>query len=525
MALQAQAPADTPPEIRVRIEQIAGATIYLDLGTNHGLAVGDTLPVLPDEGPPRLGSVWVRLANATRAVLEFAGDPFPLERGQIVRLQLQRVPTVAAPDPELGASGRDDAEVAPSDVVVPEPVEDDPVVAVERVQPVTGRWGLDLAGSHSVTDLGGGIGDQSVSRVFASPALRFDLFAPSSVGGFDLRLRTRATYRYGSSPGFNSELVPRFYEVSLFRQFDAVPLQLTMGRFHSPGESFSGYWDGLGARFGGSGFGLGALVGLQPDRWNQLPNSDMPKATVYADFEHRSEGVRWRGDVSAHSVWPPTSAGAHLFFGIGHRLTSGNFRLAQDLQVDRDSWNGGYRLSRFTTQATVRMAPGVHLRAGVSRRSTFLLWVDDPTELFAPQRDRVNVGLTTRSGRNSASVDVSLNRDVAGEVSRSVSGTLVGGSLWRDIGTMASFSYWDSALGTSWSVAPALRWAWGDVRGRTGYRFYTSNFARRTQTTHSPDISLSMRLPNRLRASLRVQGRFGPAVTSEFVQFSLSRVF
>lgn len=522
--------AAQPPEVRVRVEQLAGSTIYLNVGTDHGLAAGDTLVVFPDEGPPRLGELAVRLANSTRTVLDFVGDPFDLERGQIIRMQLLRMPTVALPDADLDAPDR--LEVAPSERAAAAAADDEGAstddegqVIAPRVQPLSGRWGLDLAGSHSLTELAGGVGDQSVSRVFASPALRFDLFAPAAVGGFDLRLRTRATYRYGSSPGFDSQLMPRFYEVSLYRDFETLPLQLTLGRFHSPGESFSGYWDGLGARFGGQAFGIGALVGMQPDRWNQLPNSDLPKATVYADFEHQTDGLRWRADASAHAVWPRVGEGTHTFFGVGHRLTAGSFRLTQDLQVDRDAWQGGYRLSRFTTHATVRVASGVHLRAGVSRRSTFLLWVDDPTELFAPQRDRLNLGVSARSGQRSLSLDMSLNRDVAGEISQSFSGTMIPGTLWRDVGTMASFSYWSSALGSSWSVAPALRWTWGDMRARTGYRFYTSTFARRTQTTHSPDISLSMRLANRLRASLRVQGRFGPNVTSEFVQLSLSRTF
>jgi hypothetical protein len=380
-----------------------------------------------------------------------------------------------------------------------------------------------MAVSHAASTLGTTVDPVDVSRTFATPALRFDVRAPGAVAGFDLRMSSRTTYRYGTEPGFDHQWAPRVYQFALERQFDGA--RLTLGRFHSPGESFSGYWDGLSLRVGGSGLGVGALAGFQPDRWNQLPNSELPKATIFVDFDRQRGDTRWRGDVSAHMAWPTDGAPTHTFFGFGQRISSGPFRINQEVQVDRDPFAGGLRLSRLTSQASLRVARSVDLRAGVSRRETYLIWAVSPEDLFSSQRDRANVGVSVRGSRGSASLDVGLNRDVGDNVTRSVTGSLSLPRLFGSVGATGSASWWDGDTGHAISFSPSLLWGMGRARVRAGYRFYTSDVLGRLRTTHAPDFSLDMPFASRVRASIRLRSRWGDGVRSEFFQINLSRVF
>jgi hypothetical protein len=382
-----------------------------------------------------------------------------------------------------------------------------------------------MAVSRSAATLGTDVDPVDVSRTYATPALRFDVRAPAAVGGFDLRVSTRTTYRYGSEPGFDPEWSPRIYEASLERRFDRVPVELRLGRFHSPGESFSGYWDGMSLRLGGDGFGVGFLGGLQPDRWNQAPTTELPKATVFMDFERRAGDLRWRGDASAHVAWPSQGGSARTWYGVGQRLSLDRFRLRQELQIARDPFDGGMRLSRFLARASVGLSDRVDLRAGVSRRSSFALGTLDPAEAFSPRRDRADVGLSIRGRGSFASLDFGLNRDVADRLTRSATGSFSLPDVFGPAGLAVAASWWEGDIGRAVSVAPSLSWRVGAARLRTGYRYYDSDVLGRRRATHAPDASIDLPFANGMRASIRIRGRWGDGVRSEYVRIDLSRVF
>lgn len=524
------------PRVEARVRQVAGSTVYVDLGTDHGLAVGDTVPVARRGTDDTVGQLTVTVASAVRSVLSFAGPTFAVTRGEVLVFTLLRAPRVEPPpvdepvevSAEAARGASESVSAAPAAAPVragstPSPRAGAPEVPRVPAVPASGRWALEMAVSHAASEVGTDVDPVEISRTYATPAVRLDLRAPDAVGGFELRLSTRTTYRYGTDPGFDPTWSPRVYEAALERRFDGA--QLVLGRFHSPGESFSGYWDGVSLRVGGEGFGVGAVAGLQPDRWNQLPTSELPKASVYVDFDRRTDAVRWRGDLSAHVAWPTDGAPTHTFFGLGQRLSAGALRLQQEIQIDRDPFEGGVRLSRLTARASLAASDAVDFRAGVSRRESYLIWAVDTEDLFSSRRDRADVGVSVRGGGRYLSADVGLNRDVAGNVTRSVTSSFSAPRVAGSMGFLASASWWDGDTGHALSVAPSLSWRWGSARLRTGYRFYSSDVLGRARTTHSPDLSLDVPFSGGLRATLRVRGRWGDAVRSEFVQFNLSRVF
>lgn len=541
VTLHAQDPAPGP-RVEARVRQVAGNTIYVDLGTNHGLAVGDTLDVSRRDADAVVGRLTVTVASPVRSVLSFAGPAFSVTRGEVLAFGLLRAPSVEPPpvdepveatDPAAQRSrpaplqpgaqamegGRDDP--SPSRAASAAPVRA-PVVPAVRA---SGRWSLEMAVNRASSEVGTEVDPVQISRTYATPALRLDLRAPRALGGFDLRLSTRTTYRYGTDPGFDPTWSPRVYEASLERRFEGAPVHLVLGRFHSPGESFSGYWDGASLRLGGDGFGVGAIAGFQPDRWNQLPTADLPKASVFVDFDRRGQGLRWLGDASVHVAWPSDGAPTHTSFGFGQRVSTDRLRVRQEVQVDRDPFQGGLHLSLLTARAAFAASPALDLHAGVSRRETYLVWALDGDDLFSSRRDRADVGVSIRGGGRTLSTDVGLNRDVAGHVTRSITSSFSAPRVAGTVGFLASASWWDGDTGHALSVAPSLSWRWGSARLRAGYRFYSSDVLGRARTTHSPDVSIDVPFSGGVRATLRMRGRWGDAVRSEFVQFNLSRVF
>ena len=78
--------------VTVQVRQVAGANVYVDLGTLHGLASGDTLEASRDTVGQPEGRLVVVAATQDRSVLAFASDPFPVTRGGRLVLYLLREP-------------------------------------------------------------------------------------------------------------------------------------------------------------------------------------------------------------------------------------------------------------------------------------------------------------------------------------------------------------------------------------------------------------------------------------------------
>lgn len=513
-----RASAQERSALRVRVRQVAGATLYLDVGTRHGLAAGDTLDVAREEAGVRVGRLVVTASTPTRSVLSFAGAPFPVTRGEVLVLGLLRVPAElpAAADarPERAPPAADAAR-APN-----RPREEIPVRGVAPRRPY-GRIGLDLAASRSVTRVGTS-DPLHVDRTFATPALRLDATVPDALGGFRLRTSLRLAYRYSDVELARPAASTRVYAAVLERDFTSLPLRVALGRFHSPVESYSGYWDGAFVRWGGD-VGIGALVGFEPDRWDERPSTALPKATAFVDATRRGRGWRWSGDVSVHAVRPSDSLPDHTFVGVTQRLVAGAVRLGHDLQVDRDP-EGGWRLSRLRADGALALGAGLHLRAGVARRESWSVWrAGDP---FSPRHDRVQGGLAYLGAGGSLALDLSRARDAAGRVSNGATASfrLRAVPLLAGSDLTGSLSRWSGPYGTTLSLAPALGRDFGTTRLRAGYRLDRSELLGREVLTHGVEGGFDLPL-GVVRASGRARVQWGSVLAAQSFRLGLVRVF
>lgn len=497
-----------------RVRQVAGNTVYLDIGTRHGLATGDTVGVTLDSLEAPSAKLVVTASTETRSVLTFVGDPLPVRGGTRITLHLLREPEEAPPHEADAPAETTFSSVGGrlSGTAGKTPV--------ERAH---GRVGLELSATRSATKTGG-LTPATLTRTFATPGLRIDATVPEAVGGFRLRTNMRVAYRYSSGDIISPAASVRVYSAVLERDFRQAPVRVALGRFLSPVESYSGFWDGAFLRLGGDNLGVGAIVGFEPDLWNERPSTTLPKATAFLDGRIRGERWTWRGDFSAHALRPRDSLPDHTFIGVSQQVSSRVLYLSEDLQVDLDP-AGGWRVTRLQLRASVTAGGGFRLRAGASRRESWLPW--SLGEPFAPRSDRVDAGLAYYGSWGGLSADGSVNRD---DIGRKSWGATAGYSILRlpgaeSLGMSGTVTRWSGPYGTSLSASPGLTMALTPAWLRLGYQYLRSDYLQRTLTSNAVDGSLELPVGVGIRMSLRGRFAWGGALTSQSLFVTLYKMF
>lgn len=502
------------PRITVRIRQVAGNTMYLDVGTRNGLQTRDTLGIAMDSvGAPSAQAV-VTASTETRSVLTFVGDGAAVKAGTYVTLYLLRAPAeIPSSEPKTPAARPVQPEVTSTPRTSgPEPEED-----------AHGSMALELSATRSATQAGG-IDPSTVTRTFATPGIRMNATVPNAVGRFRLRTNMRMSYRYSSTDVINPPASVRVYSAVLERTFQRAPVRMALGRFLSPVETYSGFWDGGFIRLGGDQIGVGAIVGFEPDRWNERPSTALPKATAFVDAERRGDGWRWHGDASVHVLRPRDSLLDHTFVGISQRVASRVLYLSEDLQVDLDP-AGGWRVSRLQLRTSVAVGGGFRLNAGASRRESWSPWrLELP---FSPRSDRVDAGLAYRGRRGGLSADASLNRDAGGRRSWGATGgySLVGLPALGPLGLSGTVARWSGPYGTSLTASPGLTLSLSPAWLRVGYQVNRADYLHRLLTTHGVDASLDLPFADAMRLSLRGRVSWGGALSGQSLYMTLYRMF
>lgn len=517
------APGQTPPRITVPVRQVAGATLYFDAGSRHGLLTGDTIRVVAPETGEELGRLAVTAATAARSVLTHVATPFEVERGRRLTLVLLREP-LEEPAGDPAPATRPTAGTAPGARPGSGAQEADLRKRPGAPGPsrrAHGRIAMDVDGSRSSTT----VGEADVVRYFATPALRMDVRAPELIAGFTLRTSVHVSYRYTDQAALGSTTSAHVYAASLERRFTSVPLEMVLGRFHSPVERYSGFWDGAMVRAGGRDLGVGAIVGFEPDRWNEAPSGSRPKATVFVDARGGGRSWRWQGNASVHTVQPTDSLPTHTFVGVSQRFSAGPLLFSQDLQVDADPTGGAWKPSRFRARLALRLARGFEVRAGASRRETY--HIEDIVSPFGSRRDRVDAGIGLRGSRASVSVDGGWGWDESGTPA---AGATLFASLdprgqRGGIGLTGSLSRWDGAGGATLTAAPGLRIRLDRINLRFGYRYSRSEMSTATYASHGVDGGLDVPLGAALRAGLRWRHMGGGALSRDGLFLTLYRIF
>ncbi|KPK07506.1 MAG: hypothetical protein AMS20_02645 [Gemmatimonas sp. SG8_28] len=487
---------------RAVVEEIAGENIYLSVGVEASVATGDTLLIYRDREGPYLGALRVVASSSTRSVTVVVGEAFPVTRG--VALWFEASGAVEPGASAFGGAG--DARRTQR---------------TGRGGPTAhGRLSLDFNGLQSTTRWLSNEW-QETERWFATPGVGFRMTVTDLPGGLTFRASSRGLYRY-SDPGIvEPDLAVHVYEMALTKAFTGVPVTVMAGRFASPYEFYSGYWDGGLLRIGGRTIGIGVTAGLQPRRADQAPSGDLPKYTVFADLALTGRGARYSTDLSYHRVLPRDEAlFDRTFVGWSQSLRIGRLNLTSDVQADRDPEADEWRLSRLQGTGSLTLTRGVQLRGRYDRSRPYFLF--RTTSLLPFARERISGGIGYYGARTAVNADVGMGRFEDGEwnmtyaASISVRQTAVFG-----LGLHASGSYWTQTAGNVVRATAGLTKAIGRGEIRGSYELSRSELYGPTVTSHAGVLGITAPLGARVYASFQARVQRGEHLRSNGLYASL----
>src|SRR5690606_847406 len=360
----------------------------------------------------RLGAVAVLSVTDARAVATFAGRPFALTRGTALLLELPRHGVPAGASPVAGADSTAVAKAADGRQaghrVRAEPAATS--AAARAVEPahaqytaprLDGRLALDFEAMRTTSSPAAGEG--WVDDV-AAPTLRLRAAVTRLPGGLRLETNLRAAYRSSSMGLLETSPSLRVYQASVEKEFTTVPLQLRLGRFYNPYESYGGYLDGVLARVGRQGFGVGVTLGYAPELGTEGFTTDLPRLSAFLDVHHRGRTLRYDMDLSFHDERPRSdTVAARRYIGWSQHLAWNGFRIGQRLQADRAPGTGEWLVSHLELFAAAPLTAGLHVngRYVLLRPESF----PDAPGLPAARRERASAGPLPVGRAGSASVD------------------------------------------------------------------------------------------------------------------------
>jgi len=501
VALAAPALAAQEVQIGVQVEQVAGSDIYLSAGIEDGIQTEDTLFVRrsPDADP--IGALRVLSAARRRSVTTFAGDAFPVTRGDSLFVSLNGDPALlaerAAGVPPAGLPRAPGAGASRSGTGV------GPLMS--------GRISLDFSGYRTSTR-GLGIDPETIDRDFATPSAGLRARISRLPGDLAFNTNLQVRYRYSSDDIVEPPEAFRVYQASLEKSTRALNLQA--GRFYNPYEAFSSFWDGLLVRVGGYGFGGGVAAGFQPERANEGISTRFPKYSGFLNVATGSGSTRYQAALSVTSLRPRDSLPDHTYGAFGQRLQVGGLRLDQSIQVDRDPDSGGLTVTFLRAGASAPLTRELTVHGGYFMRRPYLFGLVQ--NVISSRQDRGNLGLSLWMLKGVVSGDVAVSRMADGETNYTYSTSFnFPRTGFGELGVSGAASYWsqggdDSGL----FIAPALNRFFGSVNTRLMYQLYLTESAGTPIRSHTGDLSVTFPLARQLFSTLRLRGSRGDQLDS-----------
>ncbi len=493
LALPAASLAQATPR-RAVVVQVAGATLYLNAGTDAGLRTGDTLLVRRVIDGPLAGSLVVVGASATRSVLSFAGPAFSVTRGDTL-LYVPRAEASAAVSVAVPATP---------------PARAPPVAAPAQPRArVDGTVGVEMWGSHSETV---GLGSQPLrtTRDIGMPAVRFNTLVSGDRSS--LRVNIRAQQLTGPDGLWDNQTRIRIYEARYDLRLRGA--QLTVGRFYSDFDHMSAFWDGASVRFGDEqGLSAGVAAGFEPERGNEIVSFDRPKASAFVGTRHRGERVSLETDLAFTQTMPSDRAQWRSGADFALYLRAGRFSLTGDLEATPPTPMGRWGVSRAQLRTSMPAGQrGTFYAAAVSDRLTPL-----DTALLAPfsRRDRVTSGFSLfTAGGAFFDVNASLN-DPGQDASGYAAGATLSVPRVLAGGTVSMHGSWfDDGNGTGFLASPAVEYRLRGARIRGGYQFYSVDQPSGMVQSHAVDLRLWQPFGPRMSGVLQASQRFGHNLSS-----------
>lgn len=356
------APASAGAASEAHVTYLATSTVYVDAGSDQGLAEGDLLEVVRNGAVIAQLRVFVVASHKAGCRREMEGAPIAV--GDTVRYRPSTAATAPAVTTGTGGPSR---AAAPLDVS-------------QRLR----RFGLS-----------GRIGARYI--MVRQPDADFSSHQPGldlrlsgndlggSGGGVDVDVRAYRTYRSTGSGSSESESSNRVYRANVSWNPRTVPLHLVLGRQFSPSLATISIFDGPLAEYVGDGFSVGALAGTQPDPVNYGVNTDIREYGTYAELRNRvGAEQRWGATLGLIGSYDKTAINrefAYLQGRYNDRIAA--LYVAQEIDLNR-GWKrdeGESTVSPTSTFAFGRLQAEEHvsIHAGYDNRRNVRLFRDHVT--------------------------------------------------------------------------------------------------------------------------------------------------
>lgn len=284
-----------------KVTYVAGGSIYVEVGTQAGLRVGDTLQVL--RGTQVIARLRAAFVSSKRAACDTLWTGAPLQAGDAVKYEAHAVLVAARAD-----SLRHDAALA------------DSARTRMRLDPPTAR-----ATTPNRTRIRGRIGGRWLSVTtsdggsFQQPSLDLRSDGHNVAGGhIDLTfdMRNRRTTRNFSGGGSDVNQQARVYRASMtVRSLDSNH-RFTMGRQSSPLLASINLFDGGLVEWGDTRHSVGLFSGTQPDPERYALSGDILQMGGFLEWHQKPlSPTRWSfalGGVTSQQGGQPNR---DFFFG------------------------------------------------------------------------------------------------------------------------------------------------------------------------------------------------------------------
>lgn len=507
LALPAQAQEH---RVAVRVEAVAGENAYLDAGAERGIAAGDTLTAY--RSGRLAGRLRVLSATASRSVVAFVGEAFPITRGERFDVILAAPqPATEEPVPDTTAvplPGRRSIFEQPIPAPLPSAARRDPVRLTGRFQTGT----TVLWSSTAPLD-----GSDARTRTFATPFLGLRGRVAGLPGDVRLNVNGRLTYRVRSDGDFDEPADLRLYQASAEKDLGLVRVEA--GRLYNEYDRYSGYLDGVIVHVGSATAGGGATVGVEPGRANAGFSSDLPKYTVFGHYRLNPKPLRIDLRAVAGQILPKNDAlTARTFLGFTHRTAGDGFSVSTDVLVDRDPATGDLAFSRFLARGTVEVTDGLRLRARYQQRRPYILFGD--LQVLRDLSERVGGGVSYRlPGRalGGTVVRADLSSASAGDLPASLAysgGLFVPRLPVGGLGLNAYASVWARDDRRSVYASAALSRSFGRVYGSLGYRYQQTPLLTESLVTHGVEGALQVPLLDGISATVQGSAQLGETISN-----------
>ena len=476
--------------IPATVTQLAGQNVYLNIGSEQGVARGDTLRFIEGASERRL---VVNTVSRKQCVTQFADSPFAVTRGQRLHVRVLK--------------GEQALDIVRDEPVAPNTQESADVVSVmdatdelrdrrtrrRRNKPqINGRVLLNLAALSSETRIRSGA-VAPVSRLFLTPSININSTVSNLPSDMRIQLHIRTDYRYQSRNAISPNNSFRAYQLRLEK---TLPFgQIQAGRFYNRLTQRGGYWDGLSFLFGSRKKGIGGSVGFMPDRSNEGFTTQFPRYSLFAHFETpRSSDVTYKGSLTWNEIHPSSEFLSHRYAGLEQRLSWDFLSLNQDLQLDQDPISKSWVVSHLQLSSRINLGNRVQLSGRYTQRQPYRLY--NLGRPFLTRRDQYAGGVRARFDLFSVGASYArryLNEEYEGRTITAFFNTLPLTPL--QVVFSGSGNHWESDAGSAIFANAGVARQFGSLYTRLDYGFYRSYSPNVTDPLDLHRISVSTSVP------------------------------